>query len=250
MRAPSRACGGLVPRSQRPSARAHPAGDGLLPRRLPQVIEVILPVLDEAQALPGVLAAMPSGFLPLVVDNGSADGSAQVAELWGAQVIREPHRGFGAACFAGLAAAKSEIVCFMDCDGSLDPRQLPRVAARVLGGDADLCVGARLPEAGAWPWHARAANRVLAFEIRRRCGVQVSDIGPMRAARRDALLGLGLLDRGFGWPLEMVLKAAAAGWRMAEVPVTYRARAAGRSKVSGSALGTLRAVRDMSALLA
>ncbi len=138
----------------------------------------------------------------------------------------------------------------MDCDGSLDPRQLPRVAARVLGGDADLCVGARLPEAGAWPWHARAANRVLAFEIPRRCGVQVSDIGPMRAARREALLGLGLLDRGFGRPLEMVLKAAAAGWRMAEVPVTYRARAAGRSKVSGSALGTLRAVRDMSALLA
>lgn len=213
------------------------------------MIEVILPVLDEAQAIPNVLAAMPPGFLPLVIDNGSRDGSARVAERCGAKVVHEPRRGFGAACFTGLSAAASEIVCFMDCDGSLDPRELPAVAARVDSGDADLSLGARLAVSGAWPWHARAANRALAFEVRRRCGVPVSDLGPMRAARREALLGLGLRDRGFGWPLEMVLKASAAGWRVSEVPVTYRARSAGRSKVSGSAIGTLRAVRDMGALL-
>jgi glycosyltransferase involved in cell wall biosynthesis len=214
------------------------------------VIEVILPALDEAEAIPGVLAAMPAGFEPLVVDNGSVDGTAEVAVRCGARVVVEPRRGFGAACFAGLVAARSEVVCFMDCDGSLDPGELGLVAEPVARGDADLCLGARMVRvSGAWPWHARAANRVLAFEVRRRCGVAVTDIGPMRAARREALLSLGLRDRGFGWPLEMVLLAGAAGWRIGEVPVTYGPRAGGRSKVSGSARGTYRAVRDMGALL-
>jgi glycosyltransferase involved in cell wall biosynthesis len=213
------------------------------------VIEVILPALDEAVAIPGVLAAMPSGFTPLVVDNGSRDGSAEVARRHGARVVYEPQRGFGAACFAGLKMATAEIVCFMDCDGSLDPAELPRIAAPVQRGEADLCLGARRPRPGAWPWHARLANRLLAAELRRRSGVGLTDLGPMRAARREELLELGLRDRRFGWPLEMVLKAAAAGWRLAELPVTYGQRAGGRSKVSGSARGTLRAVRDMGALL-
>jgi glycosyltransferase involved in cell wall biosynthesis len=214
------------------------------------VINVILPALDEAEAIPGVLAAIPAGFEPIVVDNGSLDGTAEVALGLGARVLVEPRRGFGAACYAGLAAATSEVVCFMDCDGSLDPGQLPLVAGPVARGLSDLCLGARVPSSvGAWPWHARVANRVLAFEVRRRCGVAVTDIGPMRAARREALLGLGLKDRGFGWPLEMVLRAAAAGWRVGEVPVTYGPRTGGRSKVSGSARGTYRAVRDMGALL-
>ena len=214
-----------------------------------QVIEVILPALDEAEAIPGVLAAMPAGFEPVVVDNGSVDGTAEVAARCGARIVSEPWRGFGAACFAGLLAARSDVVCFMDCDGSLDPRELVCVAGPVLSGAADLCLGARVAEPGAWPWHARLANRVLAFEVRRRCGVAVTDIGPMRAARREALLKLGLRDRGFGWPLEMVLRAAAAGWRIQETPVSYGARSGGRSKVSGSARGTFRAVRDMGALL-
>ena len=214
-----------------------------------QVIEVILPALDEAEAIPGVLAAMPAGFEPVVVDNGSVDRTAEVAARCGARTVSEPRRGFGAACFAGLLAARSDVVCFMDCDGSLDPRELVCVAGPVLSGAADLCLGARVAEPGAWPWHARLANRVLAFEVRRRCGVAVTDIGPMRAARRDALLALGLRDRGFGWPLEMVLRAAAAGWRIQETPVSYGARSGGRSKVSGSARGTFRAVRDMGALL-
>ncbi|MFL5828407.1 MAG: glycosyltransferase family 2 protein [Solirubrobacteraceae bacterium] len=214
------------------------------------MIEVILPVLDEAEAIPLVLGAMPPGYEPLVVDNGSSDGSGQVARALGARVVEEPRRGFGAACFAGLSAARSEIVAFMDCDGSLDPADLERVTSPVAAGAADLMLGARDPAAGAWPWHARLANRLLALELRRRCGVQVSDLGPMRAASRRALLSLGLRDRGFGWPLEMVLLAAAHAWRIGETPVPYRPRAAGRSKVSGSVRGTLRAVHDMGALLA
>ncbi|MGB0095617.1 MAG: glycosyltransferase family 2 protein [Solirubrobacteraceae bacterium] len=213
------------------------------------MIEVILPALNEAQAIPGVLAAIPRGFVPLVVDNGSRDGSAEVAASCGARVVHEPRRGFGAACFAGLLAAESQLVCFMDCDGSFDPGQLHRVADPVLNGRADLCLGARIPEPGAWPWHARFANRVLAFELRRRTGANLTDLGPMRAARRQPLLALELQDRGSGWPLEMVLRAAAEGWRIAETGVTYRPRSGGRSKVSGSMRGTARAVRDMSAQL-
>jgi len=211
---------------------------------------VILPVLDEAEALPGVLALMPPGFEPLVVDNGSTDGSGEVARSLGAQVVSEPQRGFGAACYAGLSAARSELVCFMDCDGSLDPRELPRVCDPVAAGSVDLCLGARVPSsAGAWPWHARLANRALALELRRRSGARLSDLGPMRACGREALLALGLHDRAFGWPLEMVLRATADGWRVGEVPVSYGPRAGGRSKVSGSVRGTARAVRDMGALL-
>ncbi len=214
------------------------------------MVEVILPVLDEAQAIPAVLSAMPFGYVPLVVDNGSTDGSADVARRHGARVVHEPRRGFGAACFAGLAAASADVVCFMDCDGSLDPRELPRVAEPVLGGLAELCLGARAAAPGAWPWHARAGNRLLAYELRRRCGVPLSDLGPTRAAGREALLALDLRDRGFGWPLEMVLRAASAGWRIGEVTVSYRVRDGGRSKVSGSVRGTLRAAREMGALLA
>ncbi len=211
---------------------------------------MILPVLDEAQALPRVLSRFPDGFRPLVVDNGSRDGSGELARSLGARVIVEPHQGFGAACYAGLAAARAEIVCFMDCDGSLDPRELPRVTGPVSSGGADLCLGARVPsDHHVWPWHARVANRALAFELRRRCGVGLSDLGPMRAARREPLLALGLRDRGFGWPLEMVLRAAAAGWRVSERTVSYGPRDGGRSKASGSVRGTWRAVHDMGALL-
>ncbi len=216
-------------------------------------IDVILPVLNEAESLPAVLEHFPAGYEPLIVDNGSTDGSAPLARALGARVISEPARGFGAACFAGLSAATSQIVCFMDCDGSLDPQELPRVSDPIAHDELDLCLGARQPDPsspGAWPWHARLANRAIAHRLRRRTGAPLTDLGPMRAARREPLLALNLADRRFGWPLEMVLRAAAERWRMGEVPVTYRARAGGRSKVSGSPVGSLRAVRDMSALLA
>jgi glycosyltransferase involved in cell wall biosynthesis len=213
------------------------------------VPDVILPVLDEAEALPVVLGAFPDGFEPLVVDNGSTDGSARVARRLGARVVSEPRRGFGAACWAGLVAAESELVCFMDCDGSLDPAELPAVVDPVAAGALDLCLGARRALPGAWPAHARLANRALALQLRHRSGVGVTDLGPMRCAAREPLLALGLRDRAFGWPLEMVLRAAAAGWRIGETPVGYGPRAGGRSKVSGTVGGSLRAVRDMSAVL-
>ena len=211
--------------------------------------DVILPVLNERDALPWVLERMPEGYAPIVVDNGSTDGSGELAASLGARVVLEPVPGFGAACFAGLSAAESDIVCFMDCDASFDPRDLPRVTDPVRAGSADLMLGARQPLArGAWPLHARAANKVLAVELRRRTGVPLRDLGPMRAAHRQALLDLGLRDRRFGWPLEMVLRAAAEGWTIREVPVGYHPRE-GRSKVTGTVRGTVRAVRDMTRVL-
>jgi glycosyltransferase involved in cell wall biosynthesis len=209
------------------------------------VTDVILPVLDEREALPWVLARMPAGYEPIVVDNGSRDGSGALAERLGARVVREDVRGFGAACYAGLLAARAEVVCFMDCDASLHPGDLPHVAEPVARGDADLVLGARR---GARPVHARLANRVLAFELRRRTGAHLTDLGPMRAAAREPLLVLGVRDRRFGWPLEMVLRAARAGWTVREVPVGHHPRA-GRSKVTGTIRGTARAVRDMAAVL-
>ncbi|MGI9005576.1 MAG: glycosyltransferase family 2 protein [Streptosporangiaceae bacterium] len=208
-------------------------------------IDVVLPCLDEAAALPWVLGQMPPGFRPIVADNGSSDGSAQVARRLGALVVDVPQRGFGAACHAGLVAATSQVVCIMDADASLDPADLPLIAAPVLDGRADLVLGRRKPAGrGAWPLHARLGNHALAAAIRRRAGVPVRDLGPMRAARRDGLLALGLADRRFGYPLEMILRAAEAGWRIEEREVPYYPRT-GKSKVTGTVRGTLRTVRDM-----
>jgi glycosyltransferase involved in cell wall biosynthesis len=209
------------------------------------VVDVVLPVLDEREALPWVLGRMPVGYRAIVVDNGSTDGSGAVARALGAVVVEETRRGFGAACFAGLLAATADVVCFMDCDGSLDPRELPGVSGPVAAGAADLVLGARR---GAWPLPARLANRALAIEVRRRTGAALTDIGPMRAGRREVLLGLGIVDRRSGWPLEMVLRAAATGCRIIEVEVSYRSRV-GRSKVTGTVRGSMRALRDMAAVL-
>lgn len=212
-------------------------------------LDVVLPCLNEAGALPQVLAALPAGCRAIVVDNGSTDGSPEVAREWGAYVVHEPRRGYGAAVHSGLEAATADIVGFLDADGSLDPGALPMLAAPVLVGDADLAVGRRVPStAGAWPWHARAGNTVIAALLRRR-GVPVRDIGPIRVGRRAALLDLGVADRAFGYPLELLVRAGAAGWRIREFDVRYARRAAGRSKVSGSVRGTLRAARDMAGVL-
>ena len=213
--------------------------------------DVVLPVLNEAEALPALLAAIPVGYRPIVVDNGSTDGSGDIAAERGALVVTELARGFGAACWAGLLASAHDdgVVCFMDADGSLDPGDLPSVADPVLAGTAALVLGARRPTArGAWPAHARLANRLLARELSRRVGQPFTDLGPMRAARRDELAGLGIVDRRFGWPLEMVLRAFAAGWAVSEVPVPYYPRR-GRSKVTGTIRGTVRTVRDMTRAL-
>jgi len=214
--------------------------------------DVVLPCLDEAEALPWVLGRMPAGFRPIVADNGSGDGSPAIARSLGATVVHVPVRGFGAAAHAGLCAASSEVVCFVDADGSLDPAQLPLVAAPVLAGTADLVLGRRRPTTrSAWPPHARWGNAFLARRLRKTTGIKVHDLGPMRAARREALLDLGIRDRRFGYPLEMVLLAARAGWRVMEVDVDYAPRAEGtKSKVTGTVRGTLRAVRDMTKVLA
>src|SRR4051812_18965887 len=185
------------------------------------MIDVILPVLDEVAALPWVLTRMPSGMRPIVVDNGSTDGSGDVAAAMGATVVREPRRGFGAACYAGLTAATADVVCFMDCDGSLDPADLGRVADPVVAGATDLVVGERIPQRGAWPAHLRLTNRLLAAEVRRRTGLRLRDLGPMRAAPRERLIGLTIADRRSGWPLEMVLLAQRQHWRVQSVPVPY-----------------------------
>jgi glycosyltransferase involved in cell wall biosynthesis len=214
------------------------------------MIDVILPCLNEAGALPWVLSRMPAGYRAIVADNGSTDDSATIAARHGARVVAVPQRGFGAACHAGLLAATTEIVCVMDADASFDPCDLPVVAGPVLAGDTDLMLGRRSATAkGAWPVHARVGNWVLAAELRRRIGVPVRDLGPMRAARREALLALPMSDRRFGYPLEMVVRAAEAGWRIAEVAVPYHPRT-GKSKVTGTFTGTVRTVRDMRRVLA
>ncbi|MFF7652686.1 glycosyltransferase family 2 protein [Streptomyces sp. NPDC007983] len=211
--------------------------------------DVVLPCLDEAAALPWVLERIPAGWRAIVVDNGSTDGSAALARSLGATVVHEPRRGFGAACHAGLLAADADFVCFCDCDASLDPGLLAGFVRGVAEGDADLVLGRRRPEGhGAWPVHARLGNAALSRMVRRRTGAALHDLGPLRAARREPLLALGLTDRRSGYPLQMVVRAADAGWRIEERDVPYRPRT-GRSKVTGTWRGTWHAVRDMRAVL-
>jgi len=213
-------------------------------------VDLVLPCLNEAAALPWVLERLPAGVRAVVVDNGSTDGSPDVAAAFGAIVVPCSTRGYGAACHAGLEAAEADVVAFMDADASLDPQQLARVTGPVLAGHVDLMVGRRRPVSRtAWPWHLRLANAELARRIRRRTSVQLHDLGPMRAARRLDLLALGLRDRRSGYPLETVVRAAGAGWRIAEVDVDYLPRS-GRSKVTGTPRGAARAVLDMSKVLA
>jgi glycosyltransferase involved in cell wall biosynthesis len=212
--------------------------------------DVVLPCLDEAAALPWVLQRMPVGYRPIVVDNGSRDGSREIARRCGALVVSAEERGYGAACHAGLLAATAPLVAVMDADASLDPAQLPAVVAPLEADESDLVVGARrllTPASQAWP--LRWANAELARRLRRRTGLGLRDLGPMRAARRLPLLELDLQDRRSGYPVETVVRAADAGWRVTAVPVDYRPRQ-GRSKVTGTPLGAWRAVHDMSAVLA
>ncbi|KHK98283.1 glycosyltransferase [Microbacterium mangrovi] len=212
-------------------------------------VDIILPCLDERDALAAVLSRVPPHCRAIVVDNGSSDGSGEWAAAHGATVVDEPVRGFGSAAHRGLLAATADIVAFCDADGSLDLAELDRVCRPVIAGEADLVLGRRRPASGrAWPVHARVANAALTARLRALTGLTLRDLGPMRAARRADLLALGLTDRRSGYPLEMVLRASEAGWRIREVDVTYRPRI-GRSKVTGTVRGTFSAVADMSRLL-
>lgn len=214
------------------------------------IVDIVFPCLDEAAALPGVLRALPPGYRAVVVDNGSTDGSPGIAATHGAVVVHESRRGYGAAVHTGIESATSSVVCVLDADGSVSPAVLPAMVDTVLSGQADLVVGRRVATTReAWPWHARAANATLAALMRRK-GLQVHDIGAVRVFRRATMLALDVRDRGFGYPLEVLLRAHAAGWRVAELDVPYGPRTEGtRSKVSGSVRGTARAIRDMAGVL-
>jgi len=213
------------------------------------VVDVVFPCLNEEKALPWVLDRLPDGYRAIVVDNGSTDRSAEVARDHGAIVVSETRRGFGAAAHAGLLAATAPIVAFCDADASMDPRDLPRVVDPVLSGRADLVLGRRRPTTrGAWPLHARIANRALAALMRGATGLDLHDLGPMRAANREAMIALDLKDRRSGYPLETLLRGHAEGWRVLEVDSPYAPRV-GRSKVTGTIRGTAIAVLDMSRLL-
>lgn len=214
--------------------------------------EIVLPCLDEGAALRILLPTLPRGLGVIVVDNGSTDDTAEVARAFGALVVSEPRRGYGAAVQAGLLAATAPYVVVMDGDGSIPAAEIVPLLAQVRFGASDLAMGRRVPvRRGVWPWHARLGNALVLRLLRRRLGVRLCDIGPLRAARREALLGLGVADRGMGYPVELIQRAARAGWRVTEHPIAYLPRAAGtRSKVSGSVRGTLRTARDFARVLA
>ncbi len=213
--------------------------------------DLVLPCKDEAPALPALLAALPPGFAAIVVDNDSADETAAVADRLGARVVFERQAGYGAAVHAGLTAATAEYVAVIDGDGSLDPTELPPLLEAVRSGQATMAVGRRRPmSAGAWSWHARAGNSAVSWWLRRRTGLEVHDIAPVRVCRRTDLLRLGVKDRRFGYPVELLIRARRAGWVVREYDVSYRPRAEGtRSKVSGSVSGSLRTIRDFARAL-
>lgn len=208
------------------------------------LVTVVLPCLDEAESLPAVLAAIPAGYRALVIDNNSTDGTAEVARTHGADVLFEAQPGYGAAVHAGIVAAGTPLVAVLDGDGSLNPADLPRLIAELDRG-ADMVTGRRRPARGLkWPWHARLGTAAVCWRLRTRHKLAVHDIAPMRVARREALLGLGVTDRRSGYPLELLVRAAAAGWRVVEVDVDYGPRTGGKSKVSGSVRGSFTAAVD------
>ncbi|MEO5710112.1 MAG: glycosyltransferase family 2 protein [Nocardioidaceae bacterium] len=218
---------------------------------MPSTCDLVLPCKDEGPALRGLLPTIPGTFAVIVVDNGSIDDTSQVASSLGARVVHEAAPGYGAAVHAGVEAATAEFLAVMDGDGSFDPRDLLVLLAEVQDGLSDMATGRRRPVSrGVWPWHARAGNRLVLWWLRRKIGLPVHDIAPMRVCRREALLALDVRDRRFGYPVELLQKAMNAGWRITEHDIAYHPRAEGtRSKVSGSVRGTLRAAQDFARVL-
>jgi glycosyltransferase involved in cell wall biosynthesis len=207
-------------------------------------VSLIIPALNEAECLGRLLAEVPVHLLHqvIVVDNGSSDNTAKVARSGGSLVIAEPRRGYGFACAAGVAAADGDVLAFMDGDGSFVPGELPDLLAPLAEGRADLVLGSRElkdPKQVAMPPHQRFGNRLFAWLLRRRFGLTLTDLGPYRAIRRELLLELNMRERTYGWPLEMIVKTARQRRQIAEVPVTYRPRFAGQSKVGGTLRGSI-----------
>jgi glycosyltransferase involved in cell wall biosynthesis len=209
--------------------------------------EVVLPCRNEARALPALLARVPRHIAVLVVDNGSTDGTADVASALGARVVVERRPGYGAAVRAGVLAARGRYVAVMDADGSLDPSELLPLFEDVAQGRATMAVGRRRPVTrGVLPWHARGFNDAAAWWLGRRTGMRLHDIPSVRVARRADLLALGVQDLRFGYPVEVLVRAHRAGWFLTEHDMTYRPRAEGTtSKVSGSLRGSVTAAYDL-----
>ncbi|MFL6305668.1 MAG: glycosyltransferase family 2 protein [Candidatus Sulfotelmatobacter sp.] len=207
-------------------------------------VSVIIPTHNEVQAIGRVLADLPSALVTevIVVDSNSTDGTSDLARSMGAEVIQEPRRGYGRACLTGLANAKNpDVVVFLDGDYSDRPSELPIVLTPILEGRADITLGSRLQDrrsAAALPWHQALGNRLAASLIRLLYGLQISDLGPFRAARAEVLRALALEQTTYGWAVEMILKGALAGFRVVEVPVSYHPRI-GKSKISGTLKGTI-----------
>ena len=207
-------------------------------------VSVIIPTHNEAQSIGRVLADLPANIVTevLVVDSNSSDGTSEIASKMGARVLREPRRGYGRACLTGLAAANSpDVVVFLDGDYSDRPSELPILLAPIIEGHADITLGSRLQgrrSAGALPWHQVFGNRLAASLIRLLYGVNITDLGPFRAARAGVLRRLDLQENTYGWAVEIILKGTLAGFRIVEVPVSYYPRI-GKSKISGTLKGTV-----------
>jgi glycosyltransferase involved in cell wall biosynthesis len=207
-------------------------------------ITLIIPALNEAACIAPLLAELPSGLVHelLIVDNGSTDDTASVARRAGARVVVEPRRGYGYACAAGVAAASGDVLAFMDGDGSFVPAELATLLAPLLDGSADLTLGTRMRggmAAGAMPPHQRFGNQLIARLMYRLYGLRLTDLGPFRVIRRDLLNTLDMREMTYGWPVEMIVKAARQGARIVELPISYRPRSAGVSKVGGTVRGTI-----------
>ena len=213
-------------------------------------ISVVIPTYNEAPAIAEVIAAVPQNKIQeiIVVDNGSTDGTAEKATAAGARVIHEPRKGYGWACWAGANSVRnSDIIVFLDGDRSDDPAQLERIAAPVIQGQADLVIGSRIGgklEKGSMPLHAKLGNRAIVFLLRLLYGVRITDIGSFRAIRTRVLVNLHMEQMTYGWPVEMVVKAARKGLRIQSVPIRYRKRI-GVSKVTGSLRGSVLAAYYM-----
>lgn len=207
-------------------------------------MSVVIPALDEEAAIASVVGEVPRDRVHeiIVVDNGSTDCTAEVAAAAGARVVREPRRGYGAACRAGArAAADADVLVFLDGDRNEDPREMDRVLGPILAGAADLVLGSRVrggAAPGAMTPQQRAGNRVVTILLRLLYGLRLTDIGPFRALPARVLRDLDMQHETYGWPVEMVVKAARRGYRIAEVPVSCRARL-GRSKVAGTVRGSV-----------
>jgi glycosyltransferase involved in cell wall biosynthesis len=208
-------------------------------------VSVVIPTHNEAQSIGRVLADLPADLVTevLVVDSNSTDGTPEIASKMGARVLHEPRRGYGRACLTGLAETSSpDVIVFLDGDYSDRPGELPLLLDPIIEGTADITLGSRLGKKqsihGALPWHQVFGNRLAAGLIRLLYGLKISDLGPFRAGRADALRQLDLQENTYGWAVEMILKGTLAGFRVIEVPVSYYPRI-GKSKISGTLRGTL-----------